>query len=85
MKSMIDYIGLFSAFPQRFRISRDSFYQPNGLATNNGLIFFPHVNGDFGVSKGFKLIREQTGAEVGFYSGKPPFGVAPKSWDDIKI
>jgi hypothetical protein len=77
-------LGFLSSLPSRFGFSSNIFYQPRGDHTNSGLVFYPHVNGEFGVSSGYELLNEKLGSPIGMYSGKAPKGAPTSNWDDIK-
>jgi len=77
-------LGLISTIPNRFGIASNIFYQPRGSETSSGLIFYPHVNGEYGISSGYELLNEKFGSTIGMYSGKAPKGAPSSQWDDIK-
>ncbi len=56
----------------------------DGSESVTGLVFFPHVNGQFGAARGLETIRKATGAAVGLYTGAAPRGYPEKSWDRHK-
>ncbi len=75
--------GFLASLPGRFGVSPNIFFQPRGSKSMAGLVFFPHVNGEFGVSTGYQELR-QVVMDSGLYSGKAPKGIADDQWDDIK-
>lgn len=77
-------LGILSSLPGFYQSSQNSFFSPNGDSSNTGLIFFPHVNGEFGIIKGFDLVRSHFGEIVGLYSGGSPKEVEESHWDEMK-
>lgn len=75
--------GYLASLPSQFGISSNAFFQPRGKHTMSGLIFYPHVNGDYGIMAGYKELKAITGS-IGLYSGKAPKGVSRDRWDDMK-
>lgn len=75
--------GHLAFLPSRFGATSHTFFQPNGKRTMGGLVFYPHVNGEFGIREGFHSLRKMIDAAA-FYSGKPPKGIPDDQWDDIK-
>ncbi|MGB9665023.1 MAG: RecQ family ATP-dependent DNA helicase, partial [Ignavibacteria bacterium] len=63
---------LIQRLPNLFQISSTTFYQPQGKSTYSGLIFCPHVNGEFGVNNVAGEIRKSLRISVDVYSGKEP-------------
>jgi len=77
-------LGLLSSMPQRFRLSQNVLFQPRGEDSATGLIFYPHVNGRFGITEGYQMLREKLGAVVGLYSGGAPRNVPADKWREAK-
>lgn len=78
-------IGLLNnKLPGIFSTSTTTFYQPDGLRTYSGLIFCPHVNGEFGVVKQAEEIQKSMGISTDFYSGSQPKHVSGGRWADTK-
>ncbi len=71
---LLGYLG--QTLPSKFSSTPASFFQPNGRATFSGLVFCPHVNGDFGIVNLSESIRRSLSVPVGLYSGEKP-----KHWD----
>ena len=73
---------LDGSIPQFFNNCKTQFYQLNGTGTNGGIIFCPHINGDFGISSVVNTVNRQK-ISTDIYSGR-----APKSycgnWDKEK-
>ncbi|NPV10468.1 MAG: ATP-dependent DNA helicase RecQ [Ignavibacteria bacterium] len=64
------YLG--QKLPNLFNTSTSTFYQPKGKNTYSGLIFCPHVGGEFGVKRVAEEIRNDLGISAEIYSGKEP-------------
>jgi len=77
-------IGFLNALPGYFGLSKTTFYQLRGNHTNSGLVFYPNVNGKFGVKDGFELLNQKLNAKVGIYSGKAPKGFNAEYWGTMK-
>jgi len=75
--------GYLMSLPEQFGVARNVFFQPRGSETMAGLVFYPHVNGSFGVVSGYDGLRSLFG-DIGLYSGKPPKGIADDQWSDLK-
>lgn len=67
---------LTQRLPNLFKTSSTTFYQPQGKNTYSGLIFCPHVNGEFGVENVAGEIKVGLGISLSVYSGKEP-----KNWE----
>jgi len=68
------YLG--QMLPNFFNTSTSTFYQTRGKDTYSGLIFCPHVGGEFGVDRVSDEIRKDLSISTNIYSGKEP-----KHWD----
>jgi ATP-dependent DNA helicase RecQ len=68
------YLG--QALPNLFNTSISTFYQTRGKGTYSGLIFCPHVGGEYGVERVADDIKKDLNIPVAIYSGKEP-----KNWD----
>ena len=68
------YIG--QMLPSLFNITSSTFYQTRGKETCSGLVFCPHVGGEFGVERVSDEIRKDLSISTAIYSGKKP-----KDWD----
>ncbi|QRN85480.1 RecQ family ATP-dependent DNA helicase [Clostridia bacterium] len=71
---------LHSYLPQQFRTTAASFYAANGKSSACGLIFCPHVNGQFGIVKISRYASEELGIDARTYAGKVPKGWNEQSW-----
>ncbi|MEJ5230351.1 MAG: RecQ family ATP-dependent DNA helicase, partial [Pseudothermotoga sp.] len=64
--------GYFKQLPSLFNSSFSSFYQTRGDETYSGLVFCPHVGGDFGITKVKEEIDKDLRIPNDIYSGKEP-------------
>ena len=64
------YLG--QMLPSIFNTSTSTFYQTRGKDTYSGLIFCPHVGGEFGVERVADEIKKDLGIPTDIYSGKEP-------------
>lgn len=76
--------GILSSLPNRFGIPSNVFYANRGEDTAAGLIFYPHVNGQFGVRDGYTMVRGKISNSVALYSGKAPKGIPAETWGKYK-
>ena len=72
------YLG--QRLPGLFNISASTLYQTRGKKTYSGLVFCPHVGGEFGVERVADEIREDLGIPLGIYAGKEPKHWNPNQW-----
>ena len=74
---------LTNSLPDYFGIPSNDFYKLSGESTNGGIIFCPHVNGNYGVLAASKAVYSSNIiAEV--YSGKEPKHINSSDWDSLK-
>lgn len=66
--------------PEKFGVSEASFYQLHDDRTNSGIVFCPHVGGQFGVLENASRIVAETGIEAQPYGGKTPRRWTPEKW-----
>ena len=66
------YLG--QALPAHFGIDRNALMQTRGNDSYCGLVFCPHVNGDFGVVQVADEVARAFGVKVPFYCGQAPKG-----------
>jgi ATP-dependent DNA helicase RecQ len=71
--------------PEYFNITKSNFYQKAGDEAFAGLIFCPHVNGEFGVDEVSKFIKRKCKIKAEFYSGRSPRSMDLKSFNDNKL
>lgn len=74
-------IGVLDNLPNSLGIPDQQFFLKKGINTNCGIIFTPHVNGDYGALSVARQIESSKGFRVPFYSGSAPKGFETKSWD----
>lgn len=68
--------------PDQFNTSNTTFFQANrGNNTFSGLVFCPHVGGDFGIESVADDLRTSLGVETNIYSGKKPKKWSPLGYD----
>jgi len=79
---LVGYLG--QSLPSKFATTPASFFQPNGKSTFSGLVFCPHVNGEFGVVEIAKRIKNSLGVATAFYSGKEPKFYSGSGWSSAK-
>ena len=79
---LVGYLG--QALPSTFAATPASFYQANGKSTFSGLVFCPHVNGEFGVVEVADKIKNAIGIATGVYSGKEPKYYSGLGWSAAK-
>jgi len=76
--------GILQSLPSNFGLSFEDFYSTAGVRTKSGLIFCPHVGGQYGVVKVASDIDAELGIRTTFYCGKAPKGVDTRGWNDVK-
>ncbi len=74
MARLKGYLG--QVLPSLFNITTSNLFQPMGRETYAGLVFCPHVGGEFGVEEVAEEISKNLGISTAIYSGKEP-----KTWD----
>lgn len=77
-------LGVLSSLPNKFSMSPNVYYSPRGENTNSGIIFYPHVNGQFGIYQGYKFLQKKLNTKIGLYGGKSPNGIGSIDWDKCK-
>lgn len=77
-------VGFLRGLPARFGAGPNDFFNPRGTASQCGLIFCPHVNGEYGVNEQAQAVREALHTAVDVYSGKAPTGNDALRWEDQK-
>ena len=76
-------LGFLNRLPSDYAMSSSSFFDSSGNATSSGLVFCPHVNGEFGVVEQSRLLSKALGIPVSYYSGTAPRGVDRGIWNGI--
>lgn len=71
-------------FPEKFSSNINSFYSQNKEETKCGLIFCPHVNGNYGVKNVADSITKTFNLPVRIYSGEKPKYLSSSNWDNEK-
>ena len=79
---LLGYLG--QSLPSLFHSSAASFFQSSGRLTSSGLVFCPHVNGEFGVVDVANQIKAGLNIPVAFYSGKEPKLYSQADWGFAK-
>ncbi len=80
-KSILNGI-LTKRLPYDFNVERNNFFENNKDYTNSGLVFCPHVNGNYGVVEVSDYISKDIGIKNDYYSGsKPKTYSNPYAWD----
>ena len=74
--------GILDTLPNRFDGPTAEFFSARGEETNSGLVFCPHVNGEFGVAEISDYLEAQMGTAVTFYAGRAPRGFEGANWDE---
>jgi len=77
--------GFLRTLPSTFNIPSSSFFQPQGTSSYCGIIFCPHVNGNYGITNIANQLEELLPySKIGTYSGTSPRGMNPYEWSEIK-
>ena len=64
-------IQKLNTLPNLFQTG-ETFYVPKGEKTYSGIVFTPHVNGDYGAYPIASLLSTQLQSQVGYFSGEVP-------------
>ena len=68
--------------PERFGVHTSAFFAARGRSANLGLVFCPHVNGEYGIVNVRSTLERIPGlAPTGVYSGGPPRGWNRDTWE----
>jgi ATP-dependent DNA helicase RecQ len=70
--------------PDLLGVPTSEVFRPAGTATQSGLVFCPHVNGEHGTTQISHELEADLGIPVTHYSGGPPKGVESGEWNSIK-
>lgn len=75
---------IIASLPGKFNVSKQEFLKTNVSNAYSGIVFCPHVNGDYGVWRVYNEFL-QNGFSATLYSGKKP-EAAPQSrdWNEVK-
>lgn len=66
--------------PPLFSATSASFFEAKGDRTSCGLVFCPHVDGEFGVVEVCSRVRQELGIDTAYYGGKTPSSWSPDIW-----
>ena len=75
---LVGFLG--QTLPSKFATTPASFFQTNGKSTFSGLVFCPHVNGEFGVVEVASKISSSLNIPSGIYAGKEPKFFSLSNW-----
>jgi len=70
MARLTGYLG--QKLPSLFGMTNSTLQQTGGEKTHSGLIFCPHIGGEFGIERVSNEIRQQLSIHNDIYSGRPP-------------
>ena len=78
--------GSLRALPSRFGVPPTEFFRPQGGRTFSGLIFCPHVNGQYGITEIQRVAAGVVGFQPAIYSGGSPreIGRSTIDWEQKK-
>ena len=81
--------GSLRALPSQFGVPDTEFFRPQAERTFAGLIFCPHVNGQYGIVELQRASSGVVGFQPAIYSGGPPrerekFSYSPSDWEQKK-
>jgi ATP-dependent DNA helicase RecQ len=77
-------VVLERVLPPLFSATSASFFEAKGDRTSCGLVFCPHVDGEFGVVDVARKIRQELGIDTASYGGKTPSSWSPDTWVGTK-
>ena len=75
--------GSLISLPSRFRVPPTEFFRPQGGRTFSGLIFCPHVNGQYGITEIQRVAAGVVGFQPAIYSGGSPREIG-SDWEQKK-
>lgn len=64
--------GILRGLHNQFNIPQEAFFQPNGEQTYAGIVFVPHVNGQYGVYDVHIELAQELRVPVKYFSGDVP-------------
>jgi ATP-dependent DNA helicase RecQ len=76
--------GLIDRLPSDFGVQPSTFFRSRGSRTHAGLVFCPHVNGQYGVVEQRDQLAANLGTRVDVYSGEPPRNIDRGIWEERK-
>lgn len=77
-------VGMVRTMPTRLGIPYTDAFRDRGADTTSGIVFVPHVNGDYGVREVAEALSSALGVRVAMYAGSAPRGFAPDQWEHLK-
>lgn len=75
-------LGALGRLPGKFGVPQQAFF--SGQTGASGIVFCPHVNGQFGVKSVAAKISDHLSIDAVFYSGKAPKGFDYRQWEATK-
>jgi len=76
--------GVLTTLPDEFGNSFEKFFGAQGADGHAGIVFCPHVNGDFGTVHVASQLSNTLGIPARHYSGQPPKGAHSGQWNKAK-
>ncbi len=73
-----------NSLPQKFGVSSNKFLNSEDESAYCGIVFCPHVNGDYGVFPVSQELAKNLGTKVGFYAGSAPKDFDKREWNKTK-
>ncbi len=71
---------LEKTLPNVFQTTADHFFSPRKENTDCGIIFCPHINGQYGITRNKQYISSKLGISAECYSGGTPGGFSDSDW-----
>jgi len=78
---LLGYLRILASY---FNVGESTLFSIKEKDTYSGLIFCPHVGGNFGIVEVSNTIRRNLGIEISYYSGKTPKNIDRDEWEHIK-
>lgn len=82
-ESLASLSGYLRSVPSKFNLPLAEFYRGRGDETHSGIVFCPHVNGDYGVVRVADNLQATLGIRPAIYSGEAPRGYRG-NWEEEK-
>ena len=76
--------GLIRALPAKFHTFSAEFFAARGDETQSGIVFCPHVNGQYGVAEIAEQVSQTIGRPTVIYSGSAPRKFRRGNWEEVK-
>ncbi|MCL5962711.1 MAG: RecQ family ATP-dependent DNA helicase [Chloroflexi bacterium] len=76
--------GFLRRLPTDFGVGPGVFFEPNGERTYAGLVFCPHVDGEFGVVRQSEHLSDKLNTKIDYYSGSQPRTTRERYWEERK-